>query len=68
MSFAYDMTLSEEAEIDEELEALIAKMVQGKASAADRDLYARLSIRRAELMQPAVFRRLSRIRETKRNP
>ena len=45
-------TMSEEAELARQIEALIAKIVAGKATGEDLMLYEMLTKRRVDLMQP----------------
>jgi hypothetical protein len=54
------LAMSEESEIDREVTRLIAKMVAGEATEADKRKYNDLSRRRAALMQPALFPRNER--------
>jgi hypothetical protein len=48
--------MSQEAEIDRQIEGLIAKMVAGKATEEDKRAYRELSERRAARMQAPIRR------------
>jgi hypothetical protein len=56
MNALIDVPMSEEAELDRQIEALIGKIVAETATAEDRELYRRLTRRRVELMQPGPLR------------
>jgi hypothetical protein len=57
MNAIFDVPMSEEAELDRKIEALIGKIVAGTATAEDRDLYRDLTRRRVQLMQPGPLKR-----------
>lgn len=56
MNAIIDVPMSEEAELDRKIEALIGKIVAEEATAEDRELYRSLTRRRAELMHPGPLR------------
>jgi hypothetical protein len=56
MNAIIDIPMSEEAELDRQIEALIGKIVAETATDDDRELYRRLTRRRVELMQPGPLK------------
>lgn len=56
MNAIIDIPMSEEAELDRQIEALIGKIMAGGATAEDREKYRELTRRRVELMQPGPLR------------
>ena len=57
MSEMEAITVSREAELDREIEKLIGKIVDGDASASERDQYERISQMRIRMMQPKAVAR-----------
>lgn len=56
MNAIIDIPMSEEAELDRRIEALIGRIMSGEANDDDREQYRRLTRRRVELMQPDPIR------------